>query len=198
MEEEVAPIHGDVHENEPVVEFGDNKSFNLPLFLVWFSFIVSIVFLGSLWFLKMGFDSQIKTKQNERSELKARLNTQEYVDIEKKAEAVQVAVNTLSAISGTRIKTKDFLDELYKKVTNDVKLTSISLGADGSINFEGATSSYKNVADFMLGIKSYDRISKLQLMSVSASSDTSVKSNEKIIFTVSGMADLSKSQSSSE
>jgi Tfp pilus assembly protein PilN len=192
VEEEKTPT------NDTVVEFGDKKEFNLPLFLVWLGAIISIVFLGVFWFMNVSLKSQIEEKQSEKSELTVKLGSNEYKDVENKAESVRVAVETLDQISNNRIKTKDFLDELYKKVTNDVKISSISIGAEGTISLEGATGSYKQVADFMLGVKSYERLSNVELSSVSLSTDETAKNNEKVIFSVAGKVDLSKDNSTSE
>lgn len=182
---------------ESVVEFEEHKEFNLAGLLVWLGFVLSLVFLVFFWFSKSGMESVVKEETAKKTELINEISSERFVEVEERAVAAEIAVDTLDTISNEKIKTKDFLDELYKSITKDTKLSSISIGSDKTIALDGSTATYRQVADFMLGLQSFDRISETKLVSVSASLED-VNANESVVFSVSGKVDLKKSASTSE
>ena len=179
MEEQKTPT------NETVVEFEDKKTFNLPLFLVWVAFVVSVLFLAVFWFSKNGMKSVAKEKQSEKEQLLSQIESEEYSEVAKNAEAIEVAVETLTAINNQEITTKKLLEEVNAVITSDVKIITISMGADDTLLLDGSTGSYRQVADLMMAIKSYERASEIKLGSVAASTDPSVSSTESVSFSIS-------------
>jgi len=176
-------------ENNTVVEFEDNKKFNTPVFLVWIAFAISLAFAGFLWISKAGLNSVIAEKTEEKESLTNQVGSEQYADIEDEAKAVKDAIDTLTLISQEKVKTTETLKEIYDNLTTDVKITSFSMGADNSIVLDGATASYRQAADFMVALKSSERLSEVSLSTISLSPDSEATANQKVIFSVSGKID---------
>ncbi|OGD63149.1 hypothetical protein A2215_01665 [Candidatus Berkelbacteria bacterium RIFOXYA2_FULL_43_10] len=179
-------------ESQSVVEFSDKKKMNPAPILVWTGFALSVLFLVYLLVAKSGLSSTILDLETEKSEITSQLASPSYADTESQVMAASEAINTLAEVKDREISKKILLDEIYAHITNDVKIASIAVSSDGSIAIDGATGSYRSVADLMLALKSNERISDLKLASVAISDEEGVSSKEKVTFSISGRIDFAK------
>ena len=191
MEEKQTP------DSQTVVEFEDRKRLNGSAFLVWVTFIISVVFAGFLWVSTSGLKNTISNKTDEKNNLISEIGSSKYTGVEDKANSINDAVTTLTSISNEKISTSKLLGGLYGYMTTDVKVTSLVISGDNSMSLDGATASYRQVADFVVALKSNKRISKVTLNSISVSDDGSTSANENVTFTVTGKIDRSSESSSS-
>jgi Tfp pilus assembly protein PilN len=179
-------------EGQSVVEFSDKKKFNFTPLSVWGGFALAVLFMVYLLVAKSGLSSTIADLETQRTDIQSQLESPSYVDTEKQILAASSAVNTLTEIKDKEISKKTLLDEIYSHITNDVKITSIAVGSDGSLAVDGATGSYRSVADLIMALKSYERVSDLKLASVAVSDEEGISAKEKVVFTITAKIDLTK------
>jgi Tfp pilus assembly protein PilN len=179
-------------ESQSVVEFSDKKKMNPAPILVWAGFVLSVLFLIYLLVAKSGISSTISDMEIEKSDITSQLTSPSYADTEKQVMAASEAIDTLSEVKDKEISKKALLDEIYAHITNDAKIVSIAIGSDGNIAIDGATGSYRSVADLMIALKSCERLSDLKLASVALSDEGGVSDKEKVTFSISGQIDFAK------
>lgn len=179
-------------ESQSVVEFSDKKKINPAPILVWAGFVLSVLFLVYLLVAKSGLASTISDMEAEKSDITSQLESPSYADTESQVMAASEAIDTLSQVKDKEISKKALLDEIYAHITNDAKIVSVAISSDGNIAIDGATGSYRSVADLMLALKSYERISDLKLASVAVSDEEGVSNKEKVTFSISGQIDFAK------
>lgn len=172
-------------------EFNQSTGASLvPSVLIWLSLIITLVATGFFWLSDYSNVKAISEKENEKNSIVSQLNSESNKKIEQEALSFQNAFSELSSLVANQVSKASFLTELYTHITKDVKITSIALSAEGELGIDGATGSYRQVADLMLGLKGYSKLSDISLKSVSVSIEEEVPTNEKITFSIDSMADL--------
>jgi len=82
---------------------------------------------------------------------------------------------------------KSFIGELKAKTTNDVKLNNLSIDSEGRLGIDGESATYKSVAELAISLKSSEKLSNVEIKSLSKSSTT--EGGSYISFSIT--ADLS-------
>lgn len=191
MPEEKPGIH-DNQSGKEIVEFADRKETDFSSLIVWLSFVVAVLFLGFIWFSNASLKTTISEKQSEKNSADATLALAENQKVINDVTGLKNVISILSQVSTQQESKKKVLDNLYLYFTKDVHISTIALTSDGTASLDGTTASYRTVADFMLALKSYDKVSNLQLKSVSMSTAEDAPPNEKVTFSVSFKLDTTK------
>ncbi|MFA7244444.1 MAG: PilN domain-containing protein [Patescibacteria group bacterium] len=191
MPEEKPGVH-DNQSGKEIVEFADRKETDFSSLIVWLSFVVAVLFLGFIWFSDASLKTTISEKQSEKKSADATLALVENQKVINDVTGLKNVISILSQVSTQQESKKKVLDNLYLHFTKDVHISTIALTSDGTASLDGATASYRTVADFMLALKSYDKVSDLQLKSVSMSTAEDAPPNEKVTFSVSFKLDTTK------
>lgn len=179
-------------EKTEIVEFPDKKEIDFSGVFVWVGFFIALLFTGFIWFSNNSLKKEIASKENEKSQAVAILNLAENQKVVSDVLGVKEVISILSDVSTNQSTKKQVLDGLYTYITKDVKVSTISMAADGTIGLDGATSSYRAVADLMLALKSYKKVSALELKNVSVSTDASTNPAERAIFSFTFKLDMTK------
>ena len=172
-------------------EFNQSKGeSSVPAVLIWLSFVVILAATGFFWLSDYSNVKAINEKESEKNSIVSQLNSTSNKKTEEEAINFQNAFSQLSTLVAGQVSKADFLTELYTHITKDVKITSISLSAEGELGIDGATGSYRQVADLMLGLKGFSKLSDISLKNVALSTEEGIPLNEKVTFSISAKADL--------
>ena len=179
------------HHAETLSEFNQSKGASpVPSVLIWLSFIITLVVTGFFWLSDYSNVKAVNEKESEKNSIVSQLNSESNKRVEEEALNFQSAFTQLSTLVTNQVSKASFLTELYTHITRDVKISSISLSAEGDLGIDGATGSYRQVADLMLGLKGYSKLSDISLKSVAVSNEEGVPLDQKITFSISAKADL--------
>lgn len=182
----------ELRDKNEIVEFADQKETDFSSVLVWIAFVVALLFMGFIWFSNNSLKKEISDKQNQKSEADATLALPENLKVVSDVTGVKNVISVLSGVSTTEKSKKLVFDDLYKNFTKDVHISTISLSQDGTVGIDGTTASYRTAADFMMGLKSYSKVSGLELNTISLSTDPAVGPTEKVSFSVAFKLDMTK------
>lgn len=155
--------------DQQFTQFKEGASFNFPLFICWIVAAMALMGTLYLWWISQNETEILKDKKAKLQEINQQLATPSNVELEKKANAFKSSVTELKSAFEKRYSYTVFLNELYQKTTTDVQLKSVSVSEDGSVSLTGVTDSYRSVADLMIVLGAWDKISNLDLASVSMS-----------------------------
>lgn len=184
------------HRNEAISEFNKSSGASpLPSVLVWLSFAIVLIATGFFWLSDYSNVKAINEKENEKNSIVSQLDSANNKKIEEEAINFKNAFQELSTLTADQVSKASFLTALYTHLTRDIRITSISLSSEGEFGLDGATGSYRQVADLMLGLKTYDKLSEISLKKVAVSTEEGVETNQKIVFSISAKADLTKAGS---
>lgn len=148
-------------------EFKERSHFNTGLMLVWMVAAFSILATLFFWWMNKNEADALADKKSEKDSLMAQLSTPGSVEIEDKAQEFKASVTALKQAYADKYSYSDFLANLNKKLTSDIKLSSITVdSAGGVLNISGSTKSYRSVADLMVALKSWDSLKDVELLSV--------------------------------
>lgn len=179
------PVNPTAHHGQTFSEFNQSRGESaLPSVLFWLSFAVTLLATGFFWLSDYSNVKAIYEKENEKNSIVSQLNSENNKKVEEVAINFQSAFSQLSALVASGISKADFLTELFTHTTKDVKITSISLSDEGELGIDGATASYRQVADLMLGLKGDSKLSDVSLKNVGVSTEEGVPANQKIVFSM--------------
>jgi len=168
------------------------KSNAAPTIILWITFVLSLAALIYLFIAGRSMANLVLSRTSDKDQLVSELSSPSYTDIETRANSFKQAFTALSSLSATRKPKSEVLPDLYKNFTKDVKIKNVAISADGTLTVDGTTASYRSVADFMMGLKSYSKISDVKLGATSLNTAEGVSAKEKVLFSVSAKLDLSK------
>lgn len=178
------------------LQFEVHKEKNWASIILWITAAISVVIVGFLFYMNYSLENQIDAKVNERSEIVSDINSSEYSKVEQKAIAFKKAATELIKIDSNLVKIGDFVDEFYTKVYGVVQISNLAISADGSLSFDGTTKDYRSIADQSLVLKNWDKLSDVEIGSVSNDGEGKTDSYS---FTISAKAQLTaKSNTSNE
>lgn len=163
-----------------------------PAAILWITFVLA---LGLTVFFYMASRSAINlvdAKESAKNDIITELNSPAYQSVEEKANSFKEAFDILNNLVNSRAPKKEILDELTQKFTNDVIIKNFAIGADGSLTLDGATGSYRQVADFMVGLQQYKRVSAARLNTVSLDESDEADPKVKVLFSITAKIDLAK------
>lgn len=179
------------HRNQTFGQFNQSKgSSPIPSVIVWLSFVITLAATAFFWLSDYSNVKAISEMENEKNSVVSQLNSESNIKAEEEAINFQNAFLQLSTLVTNRISKADFLTELYTHVVRDVKISTISMSGEGELGVDGATASYRQVADFMLGLKGYKKLTDISLKNVSVSTEEGVPLDQIVTFSISAMVDF--------
>jgi len=176
---------------------GNSKSI-FPSVLVWLVFVIVLILSGYFWLVDYGNVKSISEKENEKNQITTQLNSTNNKEAKEQAESFNFAFTMLNNLISSSTPKSALLTELYTHFTRDVKISTLSMSGEEGFAVDGATGSYRQVADFMLGLKGYNKISNISLKSVSLSTEEGVPANQKITFSISADMQMTKEVAKTE
>lgn len=181
------------HRPEAFSDFGGGNSKSIaPSVLVWMAFVIALALTGYFWLMDYSNVKNITEKENEKNQITAQLSSAANKDAEDQAQGFSTAFSELSNLIANSVPKSTILTELYANITKDVKISTIALSSEGGLSLNGATGSYRQAADFMLGLKSDKRVSNLVLKSVALDTGDGVAANQKVKFSISADIQMAK------
>lgn len=182
-----------IRQGESFAEFDEGGGQSpAPAAILWITFILTVLITGYFWLIDYSNVKAISEKESEKNQVVTQLNTPENKEVEEKANNFKTAFTDLSTLTSQQLTKKDLLTALYGYFTKDVTLNTIAITQEGELQLDGATGSYRQVADFMLGLSGYNRLSEISLKSVALSTTENVSADQKIVFTITANIDTTK------
>lgn len=162
-----------------------------PTAVYWLTFALSVVFVGIFWFLGFNTDNALDEKKQEKDQITALLSSPDIIEVEDQAMNFRSVVSQLSEISTARVEKNKLLEDIFENFTKDIRISALSMSSEGELSMDGVAPSYKSVGELIMALKENDRISNVQLGTVSlVSGDTAT--NENVNFSLISDIDLSK------
>jgi hypothetical protein len=163
------------------------------MFICWVVVFVSLAGSVFFWLLNNSAEQAIKSKTQEKTDIINEMSSPALSDVELKATAFKAAVTELSKVSKSRYSWDEFLSKFYGRISQNTKVTDVSLTADGKVSISGVTGSYRGVADQILLLREWQInkmtiIKDVQLMSTSQSLNEETNKVE-VQFAISGIID---------
>lgn len=184
---------------EAFSNFGEgNPKSMAPSVLVWLAFALTLLVTGYFWLLDFGNVKSISEKENEKNQITAQLSSANNKEAEEKALGFSTAFTELSNLVNNSVPKATLLTELYATFTKDVKISTLALSTEGGLSLDGATGTYRQAADFMLGLQTNKKVSNVVLKSVALNSDEGVAANQKVKFSISADMQMTKEEAKTE
>lgn len=184
--------------HEAFSDFGDGSRKSVaPSAFVWLTFVMTLVITVFFWLSDWGNVKSISEKENEKNQIVAQLSTESNKAAEEQALGFVTAFTELNNLTANNIPKSTLLTELYTHFTRDVKISSLGLTSEGALSISGATGSYRQVADFMLGVTGFNKVSDVSLTNVALSDEEGVPTDQKITFTLSATMQVTKESATS-
>lgn len=167
------PQQGSVNKDKPknskeeLVQFSDHSAFNFGLALSWLVALCAVAVTAFFWWLNTDIETSAMQKEKQKNDIIAEITSPANVEVEKKAANFKSAVNALKKAQEEKVSMDTFLRALYTKITNDVVINNIAVSSEGELSINGTTTSYRSTADLMVALKSWERVEKVDLKSVS-------------------------------
>ena len=182
---------------EPFLEFdtpGERSgSYTLSYILV---IIVSVVVCGFLVYYKFHTDSLAADKSSSLDSFISTLESKNNSETEKKVNDINSAIRILSTEKKSKYLFKIFIDELKKKITNDIKLNNLSIDSQGIVVMDGESNGYRSVADLALALESSSKLDNIEITGLSLSTDGE---SSQVNFSISAnLVDWGSSSSAEE
>lgn len=182
-----------IKQPEAFSNFGEGSSSSAgPSVIVWMSFVLVLLLTGYFWLMDYNNVKSISEKENEKNQITAQLSSANNKEAEERALGFSSAFTELSNLTNNSVSKATLLTDLYSHFTKDVKLSNVSISKEGGLSLSGATGTYRQVADFMLGLKGYDKVSNISLKSVSLSTEEGTAANQKVTFSISSDIQMTK------
>lgn len=157
---------------EPFLEMDtEGRKGNLSTTILILLIILVLLIAGFLTFYKYSLSSKADDKLSSFNGLVEEINTADKQKARDKAVSIESAISILKTASKTKYSFKGFIDELTKKITNDSRLSNLSIDEEGGVTMDGVSSSYRNVADLAVALESSKKIEKVNISSLSKGSD---------------------------
>ncbi|MCX6808567.1 MAG: hypothetical protein NTW50_02780 [Candidatus Berkelbacteria bacterium] len=138
------------------VTFDSNKNTAMiPSLIVWFSAIIAILMTAFFFLANSSIAGQIDSKSAEKSKVTAALVSADATGIEAAMTSFSGSVKALKAAQAKAYPMQDTMSEIFAKVDQDVKLTSMSLNDSGKFTMIGTTTSYHSAAQQVMTFKGW-------------------------------------------
>jgi len=168
-------------------------SYTLSYILV---IIVSVVVCGFLVYYKFHTDSLAADKSSSLDSFISTLESKNNSETEKKVNDINSAIRILSTEKKSKYLFKIFIDELKKKITNDIKLNNLSIDSQGIVVMDGESKGYRSVADLALALESSSKLDNIEITGLSLSTDGE---SSQVNFSISAnLVDWGSSSSAEE
>jgi hypothetical protein len=168
-------------------------SYTLSYILV---IIVSVVVCGFLVYYKFHTDSLAADKSSSLDSFISTLESKNNSETEKKVNDINSAIRILSTEKKSKYLFKIFIDELKKKITNDIKLNNLSIDSQGIVVMDGESNGYRSVADLALALESSSKLDNIEITGLSLSTDGE---SSQVNFSISAnLVDWGSSSSAEE
>lgn len=168
-------------------------SYTLSYILV---IIVSVVVCGFLVYYKFHTDSLAADKSSSLDSFISTLESKNNSETEKKVNDINSAIRILSTEKKSKYLFKIFIDELKKKITNDIKLNNLSIDSRGIVVMDGESKGYRSVADLALALGSSSKLDNIEITGLSLSTDGE---SSQVNFSISAnLVDWGSSSSAEE
>ena len=155
-----------------LIQVGSHPNFNFALAIAWLIAMLAVLATLYFWWLGKNTLDVVSEKRTKLESIESQINAPAMTRAEKQANDFKTSVGVLSKAKKSRFSITEFLPNFYSKVTNDVKISSLSLSSDGSLSLAGTTKNYRTTADLVMALKSWDSLQDVQLSSVSVSAVT--------------------------
>lgn len=146
----------------------------IPSIIVWVTFALALFLTIFYWMSDYSNVKSIAEKESEKNSIVSQLNSENNRDAEDQANGFKLAFSRLSALVKQDSSKIDFLNELYSHLTRDVKISTLSLSAENELGMDCLTGSYRQVADFVLALEGFSKLSNISLNNVSKTTESGV------------------------
>lgn len=152
-----------------LIRIGEPSHFNFALAIAWLVALLAILATLYFWWLSKNTIDVVAEKQAKLVSIEGQIKAPAMVKVEKDSNDFKTSVGILSKAKLDRFSIAEFLPSFYTKITNDVKISSLSLSTDGALAISGTTKNYRTTADLVMALKSWSSLSNVDLSSVSMS-----------------------------
>ena len=181
---------------DKLIPMGDHTSFNFALLIAYMVALMAILATGYFWWMGKNTTDVVAEKQLKLQSIDQQIKAPAMADAEKEANDFKSSVSILSKAKQKRYSIATFLPSFYTKVTNDVKITSLSLAADGTLAIAGTTKNYRTTADLVMALQSWSTLANVELASVSMSVGDDTGKKPEATFSISAKVANTASTSS--
>lgn len=176
---------GATNSRDNLIQLGSHSSFNFALAVAWLVALLAVLATLYFWWLGKNTMDVVLEKQTKLESIEQQIKTPAMAKAEKEANDFKASVGILSKAKKDRFSITEFLPSFYTKITNDVKISSLSLSADGALSISGTTQNYRTTADLVMALRSWSSLSDVELSSVSMSAGTNKDSKLQASFSIS-------------
>lgn len=171
--------------HDSLIQLGEHSSFNFALAIAWFVAMLAVLATLYFWWLGKNAIDVVAEKQSKLDSIEQQIKAPAMVKAEKESSDFKSSVGVLSKAKKDRFSITEFLPNFYTKITNDVKISSLALSADGSLSIAGTTKSYRTTADLVMALKSWSSLTNVELSSVSMSAGGEKEGKLEATFSIS-------------
>lgn len=175
---------------DETVTFSSHPSFDFGVLLSWLVALCAILITIFFWWLNKDLGVTISEKESEKTQIITEITNKNNTELERKAQGFKSSVMALKKAKAEKFNMSKFASDLNTRITNDVILTSLSVGADGSLSLSGETATYRFTGDLMMALKSWDVISEVDLKSVSIQQKDD--DSKVVVFSITAQVDKTK------
>lgn len=173
------------------VTYSGHSSFNFGIAIAWLVALLSILATLYFWWLNKNVADSVADKKAKKDAILQEIQSPTMVKSEKDALDFKSSVSILSKAKKDRLAFATILPELNTKITNDSQLTALSITSDGTVSITGKTKSYRGIADLAMALKSWTKLSSVEIGSASMSVEEEgkgVQASFSITASISGLA----------
>lgn len=176
---------GNSNSHDNLIPMGDHSHFNFALALAWLVALLAILATLYFWWLSRNIVDVVAEKQSKLDSINQQIEAPAMIKVAKDSNDFKTSVGILSQAKKDRFPIATFLPAFYTKITNDVRISSLSLASDGKLNIAGTTKNYRTTADLIMALKSWNMISNVDLSSVAMTVDSANNGKVEANFSVS-------------
>lgn len=147
--------------------FDDRPGFNFSLLILSLTTLFAVLATLLLWWTNQDNKAQAEEQTKEKQAIISQITSANYTSVEKKAQDFAASVSALSAAAKERYSMTEFLSNISGKLTKDVTINNLSVSSEGTVSITGTTKSYRSIADFAVALKSWDKLTEVDLKSFS-------------------------------
>ena len=170
------------HDN--LIPMAEHSSFNFALLIATLVALMAVLATGYFWWLGRNTSDVVAEKELKLQSIDQQLKAPAMIEAEKEANDFKSSVSILSKAKKDRFSIATFLPDFYTKITNDVKLNSMSLTDDGTLAIAGNTKNYRTTADLVMALQSWSTLTNVELSSVSMSTSSADGIKPYAIFSI--------------
>jgi len=161
---------------------GLGRNYDLAFVISWISIALAIIGCISIWLLDTSVVQSKKQKQTQKDTLIQKVTSSEYADLDQKVSGLKSAYDEIHKDMNKTFYISEFLPSLYQYIDKDVQIKNISITNEGKLNIDGITDNYRSVADQMLALQTFPKLSKIELLSTSMNTTSSGSTEVPFVF----------------